>query len=184
MAALSDPVGGNGSHRTLNEADAGGPRQVVPSLALRWSHATGAHSAQVVPCDWRATLCPTVDSMAASSTPSVASKHARVAAGTHQPGPTPHASNLIAGVSAAHGDSNDRTDQPVGSGSGPDQTGEQDNPGQHDNPGNGRAGDPLGLEGDNNNDAADDPDEEVTLAIPGVSVSGVSPDREAAEDVE
>ena len=68
--------------------------------------------------------------------------------------------------------------------SGPDQTGEQDNPGQHDNPGNGRAGDPLGLEGDNNNDAADDPDEEVTLAIPGVSVSGVSPDREAAEDVE
>ena len=32
--------------------------EVVPSLALGWSHATGARHAQVVPCGWRATpLC-------------------------------------------------------------------------------------------------------------------------------
>ena len=49
MAASLIPLGGNGGHRTLNEAEAGGPREVVPSLALRWSHATGAHRAQVVP---------------------------------------------------------------------------------------------------------------------------------------
>src|SRR5262245_52281511 len=55
MAASLNPLDGNGSHRTLNEADAGGPRQVVPSLALRWSHASGVHRAQVVPCRWRAT---------------------------------------------------------------------------------------------------------------------------------
>ena len=31
------------------------PRHVVPSLALRWSHATGAHDTQVVLCHGRAT---------------------------------------------------------------------------------------------------------------------------------
>jgi hypothetical protein len=31
-----------GGQCTINGADAGGPRKVVPSLALRWSHATGA----------------------------------------------------------------------------------------------------------------------------------------------
>ena len=64
MAASLIPLDGNGSHRTLNEADAGGPRQVVPSLALRWSHATGAHSTQVVPCSWRATATRGADTRA------------------------------------------------------------------------------------------------------------------------
>ena len=53
---LSEPVGGNSGQCTLNGTDAGGPSKVVPSLALRWSHATGATQPQVVPCDWRATI--------------------------------------------------------------------------------------------------------------------------------
>ena len=53
---LSEPVDGNGGQCTLNGTDAGGPPKVVPSLALRWSHATGALSSKVVPCDWRATV--------------------------------------------------------------------------------------------------------------------------------
>lgn len=39
---LSEPVDGNSGQCTLNSTGADGPREVVPSLALRWSHATGA----------------------------------------------------------------------------------------------------------------------------------------------
>ena len=52
---LSEPVDGNSGQCTLNRTGAGGPQKVVPSLALRWSHATGATHGQVVPCGWRAT---------------------------------------------------------------------------------------------------------------------------------
>jgi hypothetical protein len=55
MAVSLVPLTGTAAIAGSNEADAGGPRLVVPPLALRWSHDTGAHSNQVVPCRRRAT---------------------------------------------------------------------------------------------------------------------------------
>ena len=50
------PLTGTAASAPLNGTGAGGPAKVVPSLALRWSHATGATQLKVVPSSWRATV--------------------------------------------------------------------------------------------------------------------------------
>ncbi len=60
----SIPLIGGGEF-TGNSTAAGGPCEVVPSLAKQWSHPPGGTHLKVVPCSWRATLSvggePSVD---------------------------------------------------------------------------------------------------------------------------
>jgi hypothetical protein len=52
---LPNPADRYGGDGTFTGTGAGGPRKVVPSQALGWSHTAGATQLKVVPCGWRAT---------------------------------------------------------------------------------------------------------------------------------
>src|SRR5690606_36762899 len=50
-----DPATSERRQSTNNVTETGGPPEVVPSLAERWSHPSGGTQLKVVPCSWRAT---------------------------------------------------------------------------------------------------------------------------------